>query len=431
MKGEIPRFQDPGVTNRAQKLLLLAVGYGLVALFLFAAGARYAAHRAAQTIDRAHLERALRLDPLNADYHARIGHWYLFGENDARAAARAYEQAAHLNPNEARYWLALSTARLQLSDATGEFEAIRNAAAAAPTTPDIAWQTGMHLIVNGHDAEALQTFRKLLESAPKEIERVASLCWRALHDSDRIVREALPRNPDAYLTFQRVLIAAGAFDDADKVWTATVALKQPIPQQAALLYVDDLLTRQKVETAAATWSYLVEHDASFRKYRDDDNLVMNGTFDQPLLNDAFDWRFPSYGPVEFSLDSNETKRGSGSLQLKFEGDMVGDTNFFQFVPVSPDTEYTLRATVKAAELVSATPLRFHMTDAVTGELFGAPNGVMGTTGDWIALTGKVRTGVKSHLLKVGVSHAQAGHVAGKMWIDSVELKRAGADGSSR
>lgn len=417
--------------SRWQRILLIAAGLGFVGIFLAVVSLRYVAYRYAEVIDEPHLLRAVRLDPLNADYHARLGHWFLFADDDPRQAAAEYEAATRLNPQDARYWLDLATARLQLSDAKGQLEAIHNAAAAAPTTPDIAAQAGMQLLVGGRDGDALQTFRKLLESAPEQTDTVVAVCWRGLHDSQRVLNEALPRTAAAYLTFQRYLTSVGADDDADRVWNATLALNQPIPTSAALSYIDTLLRRENVEAAASTWSYLLEREPALRRYREDENLITNPAFDQPFLNDAFDWRFPAGTPVDFSVDSNQGHRGSTSLLLAFNGDMVSDTGLYQLVPVAPNTEYSLHATVKAEELVSAAPLRFQASDAFTNESLGATNGVVGTTGDWVQVAGTIRSGPKSHLLRIGITHEAQSHIAGKLWIDEVVLKKGEAHGSSR
>jgi len=431
MKADKAQFQDRSLSPWRKVLLLLA-GYAFATVFLLSVTLVYVAYRESQKLDKAHLEHAVRLNPLEAEYRAKLGQWSLFAENNAGEAARSFETATRLNPYEARYWLALATARLQLADTTGEFEAVRNAAAAAPTTPEIAWEAGIHLMVGGHEREALHTFRTLLGSAPGECDRVVALCWRALHDRQRILNEVLPREQSAYLTFLRLLANTGAYDDADEVWKATVDLGQPIPKQSALMYIDDLLRREKVQSAASAWRSLLSLDPVLRRYRQDENLVMNSRFEEPLLDDGFDWRFPAPGgAVEFSLDSNEARAGSASLLLTFRGDVVGDTGLYQAIVVQPETEYSFRATVKSSELVSATPLRFEFRDAYSGELAATTGEFVGTTGDWITVTGRFRTAPKSRLLKLGVGHAAASHVAGKMWIDSVELKPLDANAAGR
>jgi tetratricopeptide (TPR) repeat protein len=429
MKGYKPQFMEAALSP-GRKLLLLLAGYGFVALFLFAITGGYAAFRESQKLDKTHLEHAVRLNPLDAEFRVRAGRRSLFVENDANRAAWWFESAVRLNPYVARYWLELATAKLQLGDTAGELAAVRNAAATEPTSPEIAWEAGTHLIVSGQDRDALQTFRTLLVSAPEECDRVVELCWRALHDSRRILQEVLPREQSAYLNFQKLLINLGAYEDADAVWKAIVDLGHPIPLQPGLFYVDDLLRRKKVGDAESAWKLLLTRDPALRGYREDENLITNSRCDQPLLNEGFDWRFPAPGgAVEFSLDSNESRTGSTSLLLSFRGERVGDTGLYQMVPVQPGSSYTFLATVKSAELATATPMRFEFHDAYTGALATTAGLISGTSGGWVNITETIRTGPQSRLLKVGIAQAAASHVRGKLWIDYVEIKPSGPNAS--
>ncbi len=429
MKGYKPQLMEAALSPR-RKLVLLLAGYGFVAVFLFAITLSYAAYRGSRKLDKTHLERAVRWNPLEAEFRVQAGRRSLLVDNDANRAAWWFESAVRLNPYVGRYWLDLATARLELGDNAGELAAVRRAAAVEPTSPEIAWEAATHLIVSGHDRLALQTFRTLLISAPGEYDRVVELCWRALHDSRRILQEVLPRKQAAYLSLLRQLISVGAFEDADAVWSAIVDLAQPIPLQPGLTYVDELILRKKVGEAEAAWKSLLTLNPALRGYHDDENLITNWRWEQPLLNDGFDWRFPAAGgAVEFSLDSNESRTGSASLLLSFRGEKVGDTGLYQVVPVRPGSSYAFLATVKSEELATAMPLRFEFHDAYTGALATTAGSISGTSGGWVKITETIRAGPQSRLLKVGVGQAAASHVRGKLWIDYVEIKSSGPNGS--
>src|SRR6266496_471521 len=93
-------------------------------------------------MDRTSLERAIKLDPHNADYRDRLGQYLQHKANDPGGAVAEFQAAVQLNPNSAHYWLHLADAYVVLGETANQTAALEHAIQADPTTPDVAWEAG-------------------------------------------------------------------------------------------------------------------------------------------------------------------------------------------------------------------------------------------------------------------------------------------------
>ena len=101
------------------------------------------------------------------------------------------------------------------------------------------------------------------------------------------------RVSDLYLSFLRLLVTNQEVAAAENVWNRLVGLQQAFPPQLALPYFRLLIAKQEVLAAKTAWQQLSGVDASLRPYLpSSENLVINGGFEENLLNGGFDWWYP-------------------------------------------------------------------------------------------------------------------------------------------
>src|ERR1700756_2316996 len=84
---------------------LIVIGFYL----LFAGRAYLAAHLAKKT-DLPDIQRAIRLEPSNADYRALLGRYLALSGANLDPAISDFRMAVQLNPYESQYWLDLASA---------------------------------------------------------------------------------------------------------------------------------------------------------------------------------------------------------------------------------------------------------------------------------------------------------------------------------
>src|SRR5580700_10168420 len=204
--------------SRLRRFSFAAACFVLVALYLqFALRAFLAAHLAATPV-LSNLNKAIRLEPSNAEYREILGRSLALSGTNLDDGIANHRMAVHLNPYDARYWLDLASV-YQLAGRINEQEqSVEQAVKADPTTPNVAWEAGLLFLVQGDQEKALRYFRIVFANDPEAVDYALQLCWRASGDANQILDQALPRRPDLYLSFLRLLISKKEVVPAENVW---------------------------------------------------------------------------------------------------------------------------------------------------------------------------------------------------------------------
>src|SRR5689334_20751965 len=122
-----------------RRLLLLGASSLLVLAYLGFALTDYLATRFSEKTDLISLQRAVRFQPWNAEYHDRLGRYFFLQENSADDSVQSYVSAVSLNPHQARYWIDLANAYQVQGSAQSEEDALEHALRAGRTSTTIAW----------------------------------------------------------------------------------------------------------------------------------------------------------------------------------------------------------------------------------------------------------------------------------------------------
>ena len=114
--------------------------------------------------DEAHLTRAARLEPGNAEYAARLGSFESTVHQSPQPALPWLESATKLNPYKAKYWVELALAQQSVGDEHAEMQDLKMAMAMAPTNPEITWAAANLFLAQGSTDEAMRGFRLVMEN---------------------------------------------------------------------------------------------------------------------------------------------------------------------------------------------------------------------------------------------------------------------------
>ena len=142
---------------------------------------------------------ALALDPESATAHNGLG-LLAIDENRPADAAREFDRAAALDPNNASYWTNFANAKRATGDRDGAEQAYRRALAVDPRAADAANGVGVLLVEAQRPAEAVPWFERALAAAPDLVEARLNLGIALQQSGDR------KRAADAY----RAVLAAPA-----------------------------------------------------------------------------------------------------------------------------------------------------------------------------------------------------------------------------
>src|SRR5580693_9375623 len=291
--------------SRLRRFSFAAACFLIVALYLqFILRAFLAAHLAA-TPDLSNLNRAIRLEPSNAEYRELLGRNLALSGASLDEAISDYRTAIHLDPYEARYWLDLAGAYQVAGRTSEQRESVEHAVEADPTTPHVAWEAANFFLIQGDQERALRHFRVVLANDPEAVDLALQLCWRATGDANRILDQALPRRPDLYLSFLRLLIYKQEVAAAENVWNHLITLDQEFSTKLALPYFRLLIAKKEVAAAQTAWQQLAGVDHSLQPYLPSrENLIVNGGFEENVLNGGFDWWYESNTHAALAIDTS-------------------------------------------------------------------------------------------------------------------------------
>jgi hypothetical protein len=383
-------------------------------------------HRAAVP-DSAHLEKAIWLEPSNAEYRDLFGRNLSLSGTSLDEAIANYRIAVQLNPYVARYWLDLAGA-YQIAGRTREQEAsVEQAAEADRTTPHVAWEAANFFLVQGDREKALRYFRVVLanDPDPDTVDSALRLCWQATEDDNQILAQALPPRPDLYLSFLQLLVHKQQTTAAKNVWNRLIGLNQTFSTKLAFPYFGLLIAKQEVAAAQTAWQQLADLDRSIQPYLPSrENLVVNGGFEEDVLNGGFDWWYQSNHHAALSIDTSTFRSGTRSLSITFDGRNPGDAGIFQFIPVKPNTGYEFSAEYRTEDIESASGPRFAVVDAYTKASYVLTDDVLDTN-PWRVQKARFQTGPNTNLVLLTIVRQPAGPlIRGKLWIDDLRLVEA-------
>ena len=401
-----------------KRVILSATCLVCAASYAWCAIKTYRAERLANRSDQASIERGIALVPQNATYHDLLCRNMIFSLQGSQAVEEC-QKAASLNPYRSTIWLDLAQAHYLTGNAELTKTAIRQALMVDPTTPDTAWSAANFFLIQGDTADALKEFAIVLRQEPSLVAPALNVCWQSLHDV-RVIESILPPNPGVYLALIRLLSLRGELEPAGQVWAAFLQLNKVSDFRDCLFYIDSLLRAGMAAEASDAWKQLSSKSADLRAYSQPDNLIMDGSFTQEILNSGFGWRYTPEPQISALLDTADFHSGNRSLRLTYSGH-GSDAGIFQYVATRAGMKYRLSAWVKSENLETANGPALVILDRFGNEVYGATKETTGTT-EWHRVETEIETGVEPKLLKVAILRSPGEtRIQGKFWVDDVVL----------
>jgi tetratricopeptide (TPR) repeat protein len=419
-------------SNLAKRSLLALETLGLFAAIMWVSGT-YVADRFAQKLSVKDLQIAVKLDPWNSDHRLRLGRVFQYNirDIDFEQAMKNFSVASELNPHDSHPWVELGAA-LQFQGRTDDAEAcLRRADSLAPNIPSIQWAIGNFMLLHGDVGEAFRHFKMVLVGSTRYNTVIFSTAWKASGDADEILNKLIPNESPAELSYLYYLIAQQRFGEAGGVWDRIVNTWQSLLPRQAAGYIDSLIRAGRHKDAQQVWGDLIRRGAVKSTYQvTEENLIVNGDFEEDPLNMGFDWRMNRVEGVYTAVDGTTFHSPGHSLLVQFSGKAnIYYRHTYQYVPVQPGRTYLLQGFIKTEDITTDSGPRLEVRDAYDPHLLRElSEGLTGSTLGWQMVSLEFTPGPKTDFVTVGLTRLPSRKldnlVAGRLWIDDLSLKAA-------
>lgn len=407
--------------SRVAQLTVLLVVAGLLLPYCLVALSRYRAARLAEKNDKASLERALAMEPGDAEYHHNLGSYSLYVDQDAAKARQQYEIAANLNPYSAHNWLGLAQSELILGDDRAAISAANRALDVDPRTPSVAWESGNLLVTVGQVDQALQEFRFVLANDPAMLIQGLQLISRLETSPAKAAQIALPPDPSVHFAYINLLAQSGQVKGAKQVWPVMIGLHQPFDPKQSFFFLNLLIRSGDSGTAMQYWNELAKINPDIAKLQHPGNLIQNAGFEYPILNGGFDWLYLPSQEVDLKNETSDSHEGKRSLLVTFQGQRTSDVGMHQYVVLESNTRYHFSGYMKSS-LQTANGVRFTLVDLKSQKhLFDTDDTV--DDRQWKEYSADFTTPAGSGLAVLLIGRGNNTLVRGNLLVDDLRLEK--------
>jgi hypothetical protein len=368
---------------------------------------------------------AIRLTPDNPDPFYRLGILYQWSllQGDLEKADRYLRGAIERNPLDQGYWIALAQVIQRTRGGAALEQALETAIRLYPASYDGRWAVGNLLLRQGSSGKAFPHFSFLLAHYPGRSGEVYDLLVGMTHDTELILNRIVPETPSSLNLYLAYLYGIGDMATAKRAWGKKASLGYPTDRSETLRHVDFLISRGEILEAHNVWK------ARLRKENlpvpAGEDLITNGGFEREgMLGGGFDWKIGKVSGAAVSRDSSRPHEGKTSLRISFDGkENVDFYHVSQVVPLKPDTDYVLRASMRTEDITTRSGVKVEVV-GIGASLHESSESLTGDNG-WKEIKVVFRT---PHAIQGGMVRVRRERIdkfdrflAGTVWLDNVRL----------
>jgi hypothetical protein len=374
-------------------------------------------------------ELAIKLDPGNSEYRLQLGRLYRFDMENVNPdkALEHLKRAVELDPASPQTWIDLGAA-LEFQGKIEEADAcLRRADSLAPHLSNFQWIIGNFFLLHGNADEAFRAYKIVLAGTSEYDRPLFDTAWKATGDGRKILDELIPDRISSLFSYLNYLILSQHYPETQDVWKRIASNSETFSPLLAAPFIDKLIEIHQAEAAYQVWKDLGTKGLIRPAYEENgQNLIINGDFEEDILNMGFDWRINPTEGAYVGIDRTEFHSPSQALTIQFmRKQNVDFRGVFQYVKVEPDRAYQFRGFIKTEAITTNSGPRFEIRDAYDGALLGASENFTGATGGWTPVDINLESSPRTHLVIIELARPPSEKldnlIAGKVWIDDISL----------
>jgi tetratricopeptide (TPR) repeat protein len=382
------------------------------------------------------LIRAIALQPGNARLHNQLGRVLLFSpESDSRAAENYLQRATQLDPTSGDYFTDLAMSREMHGDLAGAQDALERARRAEPHTPLMKWHAMNFFLRRGEVEKALTESAGLLRGAPEYTVRVVPVIANAV-PMNTVIERVVPDEPRVLCDLLAVISRTRDHAGASRAWDRVVRSGFAFRPVCIEHFLNALIVSGESQLAQRVWRDSLERRWLGSNPESLSEPFYNADFRYPVLNSGFDWRVVPHAEASAWIESQGPEVGQQSLCVQFNSDArIEYANIVRYIPVQPNTEYSMRARIRSDRLDSSPGAFLQLTDLpgvvdASGKAVYTRSESWSGTNRWKEISLRVTTGSKTQLLVLQLRRpgvlATDRPASGTTCISAVEWRALGA-----
>jgi tetratricopeptide (TPR) repeat protein len=422
-----------GSTNPARRWTAAVLAIVAAVWFCYAGSKHALASHYAASSNPENWKRATRIEPDNPEIWYRLGRFRQldFDNSDVPLAISYYRRAIQLNPRSPYYKLDLASA-LEMAGNNGEADSyFRAAQAAYPISGEVSWKFGNFLLRQNRLPEANAEIHRAVMEDPKLIPLAVSRVWHSDPDIHLLLDQVLPDTPEAYSEALSFLADAQDPTTALEVWHRLIVKDPQAGLKWGIKLTDMLVAQEKFEEARTVWRQAMGMNEGSAAAYTGNSLVYDGGFERDISGGGFGWHQSGVMGADFDFDTNEKHSGSRSARLIFDGTQnLLYENLFQYVLVSPGTQYHFQGFLRTDQISTESGMRFEIVDPKDPQHLDLLTKNETGTLPWTLEQGDFTTGPQTHLILVRLARKLSerldNKLRGTVWIDDVTIVPADA-----
>ena len=337
-------------------------------------------------------------------------------------------RAAALNPRGPQAWLELSVAYGLHGDADKAQAYLRRASFLAPQLPSIQWVVGNFYLLQGNTDESFRHFKVTLNGGHRYDGILFRTAWKAAGDGEKILRELIPPRLDTEFSYLEYLLSENKLSETMAVWERIASSPQKFEPNRVKRFMDRLFTARMLGEADQVWNDLRAKRLISSVYQPTaQNLIINGNFEEDIIDVGYDWRIGRIEGVQAASDEGNFHSPGHAMRIRFAGKAnLSYWHVYQYIRVEPKRKYRLQAFLKTDGITTDSGPRLRVVDVYDPEqLTKFSESLTGSTRGWNQTILDFATVPTTELIMVSLARVPSTKldnlIAGTVWLDDVTL----------
>jgi Tetratricopeptide repeat len=334
-------------------------------------------------------------------------------EADLTTAKSLLRQALSVNPSFVPAWLSLAELENDLGNKDKASAILRHADQLTQGLKRWRWDKALTAYQLGHmellPGELSFIIREIGGKPRNDALQLAFTIWPSPQE---VLEQSGKENIPHLLSYA---VGKKFIQHALFFWTERESSGGEWQDKEALALIDMLLRQGEVHAASGIW----------KKHFKPEQLIYNGHFATPFLNQAFGWRTGKKQNFDLLIEKNRDGGSFNSVHYRFKGwENINFTHLYQIVPIQGGREYSLRAEMKSEKLSTNQRPFLELSGykckapVTTSEMVDADQ-------EWKAYFVSIQVPEECAAIVVRLRRKESNHIdnklAGQFWLRKVEL----------